>query len=286
MQEYLADKTLLLILDNCEHLIDACAAVVQRLLHHCWQLHILVTSREELRIPGETVYAVLPLGLPDAAGQTRDRILDSHSAQLFVDRMGGAPPLRATHDEDFTAIGQICRQLDGIPLALELAAPLVRSMTLAEIAQHLHDQMAILVNDARNPIPRHKTMHSALVWSYRLLTPTEQRILACVAVFAGGWTLAAAQAVCGDEWDVDVHERLKQLVFKSWVLVEFPDGQRRYRLLEPVRQFAQAQLTACGELDALRHRHAQYFLTLAEQMGQRARHAPGARLAAAAGARA
>ena len=178
LQEYLAGKHLLLILDNCEHLVDACAEIAEGLLHHCWQLHILATSREELRIPGETVYPVLPLALPNPAERAPDRVLASAAAQLFVERMGVSSPTLKAQDEDVAAIAHICRQLDGIPLALELAAPLVRSMTLAEIAAQLHDQMAILTNNYRTAIPRHQTMHSALVWSYRLLAPAEQQLLA------------------------------------------------------------------------------------------------------------
>ncbi|MDZ4717391.1 MAG: hypothetical protein SH847_02900, partial [Roseiflexaceae bacterium] len=162
---------------------------------------------------------------------------------------------------------QICRQLDGIPLALELAAPLAQSMPLAEIARQLQNQMAILTNTYRTAIPRHQTMHSALVWSYRLLAPNEQVLLASVAVFAGGWTLDAAQAICSACPPERVLPMLHDLIAKSLVLQDEAHAQRRYRLLEPVRQFAVVQLQASGMEEEVRRHHAEYFLALAEQMG-------------------
>lgn len=267
LQAHLAEKQLLLILDNCEHLVDACAALAEGLLHRCWQVRILATSREELRVSGEVVYPASPLALPDPAARAPAHVFASSAAQLFVERMGSAPSLHRTSEEDAAAIAFICRQLDGIPLALELAAPLARGITLAEIAAQLHDQMALLTNSYRTAIPRHQTMHAALVWSYRLLAPAEQQMLARVAVFVGGWTLAACQAVCDDARGEGLTlPLLHELVAKSFVLVDHVDGERRYRLLEPVRQFAHAQLVAGGEKEFARRRHAAYFLALAEQM--------------------
>ena len=268
LRDYLAAKRLLLILDNCEHLADACATLVDYLLQRCWHMHILATSREELRVPGEVNFAVLPLALPDPM----ERVLASAAARLFVERMRVTEPTREPDPEDVATIAHICRQLDGIPLALELAAPLTRSMTLAEIAAQLHDQMSMLTNNYRTVIPRHQTMHSALVWSYRLLAPAEQHVLARASVFAGGWTVAAAQVVCAGDPPLnltfDVLDSLQQLVLKSWVQADTHNGKRRYRLLEPVRQFAYTQLLAGGEQDAIRRRHALYYLTLAERMGE------------------
>ncbi|MBA3946605.1 MAG: AAA family ATPase [Herpetosiphonaceae bacterium] len=264
LQEYLADKHLLLILDNCEHLVDTCADVVERLLRHCWRLHVLATSREELRIPGETIYPVLPLTLPDPLEHNPEQLLAAPAAQLFVERIGAGHRTQQAYREDAATIAHICRQLDGIPLALELAAPLTHSMSLIEIVDQLHNQMAILTNTYRTVIPRHQTMHHALVWSYRLLAPAEQQLLARVAVFAGGWMLEAVYAVCDGTPTADLLLALQQLVAKSLVLEEDLDGKRRYRLLEPVRQFARAQLAASGEQDSLRRRHASYYLQLAE----------------------
>lgn len=272
LRDYLAAKQLLLILDNCEHLADACATLADYLLQRCWHLHILATSREELRVPGEVNYAVLPLALPEPMERQPQRMLASPAARLFIERMRKTEPALQPDQEDAATIAHICRQLDGIPLALELAAPLTRSITLAEIAAQLHDQMSMLANNYRTVIPRHQTMHSALVWSYRLLAPAEQQVLARTSVFAGGWTVAAAQAVCAGDpplnLTLDVFDSLRQLVLKSWVQADTYNGKRRYRLLEPVRQFAHAQLLAGGEQDATRRRHALYYLTLAEQMGE------------------
>lgn len=273
LQEYLADKQLLLVLDNCEHLVAACAALSEGLLHHCWGLHILATSREELRVPGETLYPVLPLALPGATENGPAQVLASAAAQLLVDRVRATQPRFQLADAEIVTLAHICRRLDGIPLALELAAPLTRSLSLAEIASQLDNQMALLTNGYRTAIPRHQTMHSALVWSYRLLAPDEQRLLARVAVFAGGWTVAAAKAVCADEADLPVTDaaiaRLhNQLIAQSLVLVETQQGERRYRLLEPVRQFATLQLKAQDEQPIIQRRHADYFLALAEKLEQ------------------
>ena len=266
LQEYLVDKHLLLILDNCEHLVETCAAVVEHLLHHCWRLHVLATSREELRIPGETIYPVLPLALPDPLEHNPEQLLASSAVRLFVERIGAGTGRQQAYREDAATIAQICRQLDGIPLALELAAPLTRSMPLIEIAAQLDNQMAILTNTYRTAIPRHETMHSALVWSYRLLAPAEQQLLARVSVFADGWTLEAVYAVCDGTPAADLRLSLQQLVAKSLVVEEKLDGRRRYRLLEPVRQFARAQLAASGEQDALCRWHAAFFVALAETL--------------------
>lgn len=272
LQEHLADKQMLLILDNCEHLVQICAELAEQLLLHCWQLRILATSREPLRVPGEVLAPVLPLTLPSAHEQRLTHILATSAAQLFIARMhAGRSTGIATEQFDHiqaATIGEICRRLDGIPLALELAAPLTQSMSLAEIANQLQHQMAILTNTYRTAIPRHQTMHSALIWSYRLLAPEEQRFLAYMAVFAGGWTLDAAQALCPDRSAERILPALQQLVAKSLVLVEGQGNQQRYRLLEPVRQFAQAQLEASGEREQARELHAHYFYNLATQMGQ------------------
>jgi predicted ATPase/DNA-binding CsgD family transcriptional regulator len=268
LQEHLAGKRLLLILDNCEHLADACAETVQYLLQYCWQLHILATSREALRLPGEHVYPVQPLAVPDAKERAAERVLASASAQLFMERVNCSGPGSRCSEEDAIAIAHICRQLDGIPLALELAAALTRTMTLAEIADQLHDEMAVLRSSYRATVPRHQTMRSALLWSHGLLSPGGQRLLARVAVFAGGWTLEAAQAVCTSEPVHDIRALLDELVDKSLVLVEDQGGKPRYRLLEPVRQFAREQLAVSGEEAERRRDHANFFLAVAVKAQQ------------------
>lgn len=274
LQEHLAEQQLLLILDNCEHLVDVCAEIAEQLLLHCWQLHILATSREPLRVPGECAVPILPLGLPGPNELQPAQILTTTAAQLFVARMDAAigvfastaAPADRIDSADAAAIAQICRQLDGIPLALELAAPLGHSMALNEIAAQLQNQMAILTNTYRTAIPRHQTMYSALIWSYRLLAPEQQLLLTTVAVFAGGWTLEAAQVICSDCPAERVLPMLTQLIAKSLVLLEESHGQRRYRLLEPVRQFAQAQFQARDMEDTVRRRHLDYMLTFCEHV--------------------
>jgi predicted ATPase/DNA-binding XRE family transcriptional regulator len=266
LQEYLAEKNLLLILDNCEHLIDVCAELADYLLQRCWQLRVLATSRELLRVRGEVVTPVAPLPLPDVHEQRPEQILSSAAAQLFVERMHNHPAVHTSNLPNSTIIAQICRQLDGIPLALELAAPLAQSMSLSEIASQLQNQMSILTNTYRTVIPRHQTMHSALVWSYRLLAPDEQILLTNVAVFAGGWSLEAAQAICSTYPPERVRPMLHDLIVKSFVLPYEVHTQRRYRLLEPVRQFALVQLQERGMQEVVQRRHAEYFLALAQQM--------------------
>jgi predicted ATPase/DNA-binding SARP family transcriptional activator len=274
LQEHLAEQQLLLILDNCEHLIDVCAEIAEQLVLHCWQLRIVATSREPLRVPGERTTPILPLTVPGSNDLQAAQILSTAAAQLFVARMHGAGSVRAgvtapieqIGSTDAAAIAQICRQLDGIPLALELAAPLSHNAALGEIAAQLENQMEVLTNTYRTAVPRHQTIHSALVWSYRLLAPEEQRLLASVSVFAGGWTIEAAQAISVEGEIKPRLSVLNQLVAKSLVLQEEQGVRRRYRLLEPVRQFAQAQLVASGAEDVVHRRHAAYFLRLAEQM--------------------
>jgi predicted ATPase/DNA-binding SARP family transcriptional activator len=272
LQEHLAERQLLLILDNCEHLVDMCAEIAEQLVLRCWQLRILATSREPLRVPGERITPILPLSLPGSDDLRAAQILSAPAAQLFVARMEAAGGIRAgvpldqIDSTDAAAIAQICRQLDGIPLALELAAPLSHNTPLSEIAAQLRNQIEVLTSSYRTAVPRHQTMHSALVWSYRLLTLEEQRLLACASVFAGGWTIEAAQAIFVEGESEPRLPALDQLVAKSLVLQEQHGGRRRYRLLEPVRQFAQAQLVASGAEQAIRRRHAAYFLRLAQQM--------------------
>ncbi|MFN8490775.1 MAG: tetratricopeptide repeat protein [Caldilineaceae bacterium] len=284
LHEYFANKHLLLVLDNCEHLVDGCAEVCASLLQQCWHLHILTTSREELRIPGEVLYPVPPLALPAPSENDASDVLTCASAQLFVDRMRSTQPGLTIQPNEIPHLAHICRQLDGIPLAVELAAPLARTLALAEIAQQLDSQMAGLTNRYRTAIPRHQTMYSALVWSYQLLSAEEQRWLACMAVFAGGWTLEAAQAIGLDETSSTVTPAtvallLAQLSAKSWVLIETVNDQRRYRLLEPVRQFAHTQLGA-GEgvggnrSTTVQQRHLRYYLALAETIAPRLRVGP------------
>ncbi len=266
---YLGDKHLLLILDNCEHVIDTCTEVAERLLQRCWSVSVLATSREALDIPGEVTYLVPSLAVPDfplSMLQLSEHILGYEAVRLFVDRARAARGGFDLSTNDSNEIVQICRQLDGIPLALELAAPLTRSIALIDIVVQLGRQLSLLTNMHRTAIPRHKTMHSALAWSYELLSPAELRLLARLSVFAGGWTLDAAQTICAD--DHEIPSLLGQLIHKSLVITESREGTTRYRLLEPIRQFADEQLITLTEKDAVRAHHSAHYYALAQEAGK------------------
>lgn len=264
---YLEPRNVLLIFDNCEHLIHACAELIERLLRDCPRVHVLATSRETLRLPGEVTHRVPPLTIPDLVHLSPERLLNFESAHLFVERAAMQPTFDASQltTEDAYAIAQVCRQLDGIPLALELAAALTQTITVEEIAARLGDQLVILTDGFRTSVPRHQTMRSALDWSFGLLPPAEQRLLARLSVFAGGWTIEAAQSIGTEASPAEVLSHLNQLVRKSLVVAQQFDGHTRYRLLEPIRQYAAAKLDDMGERDVAHERHFSYFLEVAQQ---------------------
>jgi non-specific serine/threonine protein kinase len=268
LQDYLADKELLLILDNCEHLIDACAQVTERLLQRCWHVRVLATSRESLRVPGERTYLVPSLDTPESPEVSVARLLEYPSARLFVERVWESQPQFEIRPEDTAPLAQICNHLNGIPLALELAAPLTATIALGEIAAQLGQHLALLVNQYRTATPRHRTMRSALDWSYHLLSPAEQRLLVRLSVFAGGWTLEAAKGVCSGEGieSVEVLDLLTRLAHKSLVVTSEVDGALRYHLLEPIRQYAREKLADAGEDARWRDRHLAYFLQLGDDL--------------------
>ena len=249
---------------------------LKRLLQQCWNLHVLATSRELLRIPGEASYRVPPLTLPKNNPNQPEAVLACDAAQLFVERTRALndPSFSLDKDTDAMAIAQICQCLDGIPLALELAASLTRVMALDEVAAHLGNDLSSPTNQQRTAISRHYTMEQALTWSYDLLTSVEQQLLARLSVFSGGWTLEAAREVCGGTAVIPL---LDQLVLKSLVILDRRSGTLRYRFLEPIRQFAHAhllRLQASGELDELRLLHIRYYTKLAEQVSPRMQERP------------
>lgn len=260
----------LLILDNCEHLVAACADLCHALLGACPRLRILATSREALGVGGETAWLVPPLPVPtcdDAV--TSAEIEQSEAVQLFVDRARAVRPGFALDDRNAPAVARICRRLDGIPLALELAAARVRVLTPEQIADRLHDLFGLLKNASRTALPRHRTLREAIDWSYALLDETERTLFRRLSVFRGGWTLEAAEAVCADDSDLQaasVLDRLTALVDKSLIRADLDDRESRFELLEPVRQFALEQLRCTPEFRAIQERHALYFVILAESM--------------------
>ena len=268
--DYLREKNLLLVLDNCEHLIDACAQLADRLLHACGTLKMIASSREALGIAGETVYRVPPLSLPDADCLTRRDFGRCESGQLFVERASAANPRFSLTDQNAAAVAQICRRLDGIPLALELAAARVTTFSAEQIAAHLDDRFRLLTGGSRTALPRQQTLRALIDWSYELLPEQERILMRKLAVFAGGWTFEAAEAVCSD---LNVLDLLPHLVNKSLVAVDTEIDPPRYRLLETVRQYARDKLLELGETEPARRSHFDYFLSLASQTAPKLKRA-------------
>ncbi len=262
-------KRLLLVLDNCEHLLDVAARAVDTLRQRCPEIAVLATSREGLALAGEQIFAVPSLGLPSGDDPTLV-YTDAEAVELFVDRARDAKRDFVLSDHNAGAVALLCRRLDGIPLAIELAAARVRSLTPDDIVQRLDQRFKLLTRGSRASLERHQTLRNTVDWSYDLLNPVEQAALNRLSVFAGGADLRAVEAVVsGDDLDpFDVADVLGQLVYKSLVLVD--DDERsgpRYRLLETIRQYAQERLEASGEAATLRRRHAEYYVAVAEEAG-------------------
>lgn len=265
--DYLREKEALLILDNCEHLVEACAKMVDWLLHASPKLRILASSREALGIAGEVCYRVPSLELPDIKQlPPLDSLSQYEAVKLFVDRARAAQPSFNLTNESAPAVAQLCHQLDGIPLALELAAAKVRALSVEQIAKRLDDRFLLLTGGSRTALERHQTLRAAIDWSYNLLSEHEQVLFCRLSIFVNGWTLEAAESVCSDETihSEDVFELLDQLVNKSLVNSENWEHETRYRMLETMRQYANEKLIETGESENLRSRHLEYFLKLAE----------------------
>jgi len=263
LKRYFLSRNALLILDNCEHLIGACAQLALELVSACPGLHILATSREALRVPGEAVYRVPSLAVPaaqDLDDPTAQAAVDS--VRLFVERGRARASGFDLTTGNLAHVSRICIRLDGIPLAIELAAGRLGSMTLETILQHLDDRFALLTGGLRTDLPRHQTLHALIDWSHELLSEPERQLLRRLAVFAGGWTIAGAQQVAGhgDLREADVLRLLPELVEKSLVILDAAGG--RYRMLETVRFFALQQLQQAGEENLMRTRHLDFILAL------------------------
>jgi predicted ATPase/DNA-binding SARP family transcriptional activator len=264
--DHLQPLKLLLVLDNCEHLIAATAELAESLLHHCPEQRILATSREVLDVAGEVAWLVPSLSLPEPQAElTLARIQQSDAVRLFVERAQAVLPNFSLTEQNAHAVVHICRRLDGIALAIELAAARVSLLRVEQIAVRLDDCFHLLTGGSRTELPRHRTLAGMLDWSYDLLAPAERRLLRALAVFAGGFTLEAAEAVCACAGSDEVLELLAQLVRKSLVVGWRAPGQEaRYHLLETVRQYALGKLRAAGEVEETQSRHLAYFLGLAE----------------------
>lgn len=259
----LRDADLLIVLDNCEHLRQACAELCGRLLGSCPRLRVLATSRETLGVPGEVDYPVPPLPVPSPEADL-DELRASEAVRLFLARASEVHPQRSEVLEAVSTVARICRDLDGLPLAIELAAARAKAFSLEEIASRLDDRFQFLVSWRRLSPARHRTLRAAMDWSYELLSDDERTLLDRMAVFAGGCTLAAAAAVCLDGLDAGAVDLVGRLVEASLIVPEERDGETRYRLLETLRQYAAEQLESHGETAAVRRRHAVHFLTVAE----------------------
>ena len=261
------DRALLLVLDNCEHVVGACAGLVEVLLRSCPGLTILCTSREVLDVAGEKAWPVPPLTRPDPGRVVEPETLLAYEAvRLFVERAGVAAPGFALTRENAAAVVRVCERLDGIPLAIELAAARVKVLSPAQISDRLDDALGLLTGGSRTAPPRQRTLRAALDWSHGLLPGDEKALFRRLSVFVGGFALGAAEEVCcGDDLRAgDVLEGLSRLVDRSLVFVIQREGEVRYRLLATVRQYAGERLAASGEEQALRRRHAGFFLDLAE----------------------
>lgn len=258
---FLRAKTILLILDNCEHLLDACAQVIDTLLKNCPNLKILATSREPLGIIGESIYRVPSLELPDFQ-QILDNFRDYESVRLFEERAQLVQTDFLLTMENASFIAQICSRLDGIPLAIELAAAKVYMLSTKQIAEQLDQSFNLLTGGSRTALPRQQTIHASIEWSWGLLTLSEQIFMRQLSVFAGGWTLESAQAIC----DRDVLDLNNALVKKSLIMVNQETGREtHYRFHEIVRQYAWEKLIEANEQAKICTQHLKYYLQLSEQ---------------------
>lgn len=261
------------MLDNCEHLLPACAALTSDILRACPHVHLLASSREALGVAGEQTYRIPSLTLPE-----RDKPLSAESlpqyeaVSLFIERAQAVQPDFTITNANAPAVAQICWRLDGIPLAIELAAARVRAMPVEQIMARLDDRFRLLTGGSRTALPRQQTLQALIDWSYHLLMEPEKAVLRRLSVFAGGWTLEAAERVCASEGveDFEVEDFLTSLVDKSLVVYEEREGTgARYRLLETIRQYSRDRLLEPGENETTRERHRDYFLRFAEEAAPR-----------------
>jgi predicted ATPase/DNA-binding CsgD family transcriptional regulator len=281
LANYLQDKNLLLILDNCEHLLNGCARSAELLLQSCPQLRILSTSREALNIAGETTFLVPSLQIPNPQDHlSLDRLSQYESVRLFVERAKAAQARFNLTPQNATAVAQVCHQLDGIPLAIELAAARVKALSVVQVAARLNDRFQLLTSGSRTALPRQQTLRAAVDWSYELLSEAERLSLRRLSIFVDGWTLEAAEVVCADDAGTsiddgktsalelrpyDVLDVLSQLVNKSLVLAMEQNETERYRFLGTMRQYAHEKLLESGEVEQVRDRHLAFFTKFAEE---------------------
>lgn len=268
LTDFLRKKKALLIFDNCEHLIQACAQLTEALLRACSNLKILATSREALGISGEFACNVDTLSIPDIRQSLRaESLTEYESVRLFLDRAQTTVRNFTITSDNLHAIAQICHHLDGIPLALELAAARVKGLSVEQIASRLDDRFHLLSSGNRTALSRHQTLQALIDWSHDLLTEPEQMLLSRLSVFAGGWTLESAERICaGDGLESNqILALLLRLVDKSLVTAKTQEAESRYHMLETIRQYAHEKLWQAGEGEWMRERHLVYFVDLAER---------------------
>ncbi len=274
--EYLQSRRVLLMLDNCEHLITACATFAETLLHTCPHLSILATSREALQIAGETLWSVPPLSLPALDPlPPLEQLIEYDAIRLFVERAADGLPGFTLTSQNAPGVVQLCQRLDGIPLALELAAARVRHLSVEQILTRLERDLHLLRGGSRTALPRQQTLWATIDWSHRLLEEQERILFRRLAVFAGGFTLEAAEAICASDGIArdEVLDLLAHLVDKSLLIVVERGEEPRYRLLETVRQYAREKLEAAGEEASVSQHHVAFFLRLVEQAEPKIRSA-------------
>jgi non-specific serine/threonine protein kinase len=268
LHQQVRGKRLLLVLDNCEHLLTASAELADAVLRSGEAVRILATSREALGVEGERLYGLRSLAVPAQAIEgDRQAVGGVEAVKLFVDRAQMALDGFSLTEENAGAIAEVCRRLDGIPLAIELAAARVRMLSPDQIRARLDDRFRLLTGTSKTALPRHQTLRATIQWSYDQLSPAEQRLFRLLSVFVAGWTLESATRVCGDDVDeLEMLDLLSHLVDKSLVLVDREQGSEpRYAVLETVRQYAQERLAEAGEAQAARRRHFLEFRALAER---------------------
>ncbi len=266
LAEALHPKETLIILDNCEHLIEQVAVVVDKLLNICPHLHVMVSSREPLGISGEAVFRVPSLSLPPLESVSHEEIEGYESVRLFIERATAVNPLFSLTSQNAPAIAQICRRLDGIPLAIELAAARTKLLSAEQIAARLDDRFRLLTGGSRTALPRQQTLRALIDWSYDLLSEPERDLLRQLSIFTGGWTLEAAEAICQVD-EGDVLDLLEQLVNKSLVIPDQRESEVRYHMLETIRQYAQEKLFETGQVEPVRDRYLDCYAKLAGQAG-------------------
>ena len=265
--QWLRRKKLLLIFDNCEHVLEPAAALADAILATAQDVRILATSRQGLNISGEAVHRLPSLPVPaEAAALKADEAVRYGAIALFVDRAKSADTRFTLTDDTAPIVAEICRRLDGIPLAIELAAARVKVLSIPHLAQRLNERFTILTGGSRTALPRQKTLTATIDWSYDLLTPQEQRLFVRLGVFAGGFGLGAATKVCGGDGvdEIDILDVLTSLTDKSLVVADTSGEQERYRLLESTAAYALEKLSASGERERMTRRHAEYFRDVVE----------------------